>query len=434
MARRIALKGTSRKKKARASRVSRSKLTEPDLSNGLSMPIEKFYKAKHSAMDFYRMDYKSSHFKTWILDYCKEHKDYKKKSKAIAKNPEWRFNCTTGSLCRLLNRGMPDIHPDTQAYIDKKPGLMGKAKPATEWVHKQLDELFVDGEKVIEEKEKEKKVKEVGGPKPTIQERIQAQTYLQLDAIDTWLETWVDDPHKFNPKGFNFPKHFLDVKTTQAHARKMKDFYADEIAELNELLNPLSKKELAKLPEKEQDWHLQLIEAYACYDKKGLQRRFEGFQNFMGALEVVIDTAKANRKTRKRAPRSKEKIVSKLKYARQDNKFQLASINPIDIIGCEELWVFNVKTRKIGRYMASSLDPMHLEREGTGLSVKGTTITGFNAETSVQKTLRKPEEKLKEFKESGKIKLRTFLDNINAVDIKLNGRINTDTIILKAVR
>ena len=84
--------------------------------------------------------------------------------------------------------------------------------------------------------------------------------------------------------------------------------------------------------------------------------------------------------------------------------------------------------------MASSLDPMHLDREGTGLSVKGTTITGFNAETSVQKTLRKPEEKLKEFKESGKIKLRTFLDNINAVDIKLNGRINTDTIILKAVR
>ena len=84
--------------------------------------------------------------------------------------------------------------------------------------------------------------------------------------------------------------------------------------------------------------------------------------------------------------------------------------------------------------MASSIDPMHLEREGTGLSVKGTTITGFNVETSVQKTLRKPEEKLKEFKESGKIKLRTYLDNINAVDIKLNGRINTDTIILKAVR
>ena len=66
--------------------------------------------------------------------------------------------------------------------------------------------------------------------------------------------------------------------------------------------------------------------------------------------------------------------------------------------------------------------------------MKGTTITQFNEEKSVQKTLRKPEEKLKEFKEAGKRKLATYLDDINAVDIKLNGRINPDTILLKVVR
>ena len=434
MARRINLRGTPRKKK----RISRTRVkgNEPDLSNGLSLSAEKFHLAKSAAMDFYRYDYKSSHYKTWILEYCKSKKEWAGKATVISKNPDWRFNGTTGSLCRMLNRGMPDIHPGGQAYIDSMPGLMGENKASTEWIHKQLNQLFTDGEKVIEEKKKEDetKVKLVGGPKPTIQERIQQQTYMQLDAIDSWLESWVDNPHKFNPKGFNFRNHFLDVKTTQAHARRMIDFYKDEIAELNELLNPLSKKQLATMTEKEQDWAEQLKEAYSCYDKKGLQLKLDGFNNFMGALGVVIDTAKANRKTRKRAPRSKEKIVSKLKYKRQDDKFQLASINPIDIIGCEELWVFNVKTRKMGRYIASSIDPMHLEREGTGLSVKGTTITGFATDTSIQKTLRKPEEKLKEFKDCGKIKLRTYLDNINAVDIKLNGRINTDTIILKAVR
>ena len=51
----------------------------------------------------------------------------------------------------------------------------------------------------------------------------------------------------------------------------------------------------------------------------------------------------------------------------------------------------------------------------------------------MQKTLRKPEEKLKEFKESGPRKIKTFLDEINAVDIKLNGRINPETILLKAI-
>ena len=41
---------------------------------------------------------------------------------------------------------------------------------------------------------------------------------------------------------------------------------------------------------------------------------------------------------------------------------------------------------------------------------------------------------LKEFHSAGKIKLRDYLDNINAVEIKLNGRINPETILLKAVR
>jgi hypothetical protein len=65
------------------------------------------------------------------------------------------------------------------------------------------------------------------------------------------------------------------------------------------------------------------------------------------------------------------------------------------------------------------------------LGVKGTSITGFNENLSVQKTLRKPEEQLKEFKAAGKVQLRKFLDDIRAVDIKLNGRINEDIILLR---
>ena len=71
------------------------------------------------------------------------------------------------------------------------------------------------------------------------------------------------------------------------------------------------------------------------------------------------------------------------------------------------------------------------EREGTGLSVKGTSITGFDESQSIQKTLRKPDEQLKEFKDAGKVKLRKFLDDIKTTDTKLNGRCNPETIILK---
>jgi hypothetical protein len=72
-----------------------------------------------------------------------------------------------------------------------------------------------------------------------------------------------------------------------------------------------------------------------------------------------------------------------------------------------------------------------LATEFQELGVKGTTITGFNEATSVQKTLRKPADQLKEFKAAGKVVLRRFLEDINAVDTRMNGRINEDIILLK---
>jgi hypothetical protein len=125
-------------------------------------------------------------------------------------------------------------------------------------------------------------------------------------------------------------------------------------------------------------------------------------------------------------------IFEKLKYAKTNDKFQLASIRPEDVIGASELWVFNVKTRKLGKYVASNIDPKGMGRAGSGLSVKGTTIIGYDEKLSVQKTLRKPEEQVKEFKGAGKVALRTFLDVIKTTDTMLNGRCNLDTILLKA--
>jgi hypothetical protein len=132
--------------------------------------------------------------------------------------------------------------------------------------------------------------------------------------------------------------------------------------------------------------------------------------------------AKVNRKPRAKKAVPKDKIVAKLKYAKTNEPLKLVSINPADIIGSKELWVYNTKSRKIGKYVASE----YLE-----LSVKGTSIIGYNENLSVQKTLRKPEDQLKEFKAAGKVQLRKYLDDIKAVDIKLNGRISEDIILLR---
>ena len=67
------------------------------------------------------------------------------------------------------------------------------------------------------------------------------------------------------------------------------------------------------------------------------------------------------------------------------------------------------------------------------LGVKGTTITGFDETKSICKTLRKPGEQLKEFMRASKAQQRKFLSGIKAVESRMNGRINADTLLLKAM-
>jgi hypothetical protein len=103
---------------------------------------------------------------------------------------------------------------------------------------------------------------------------------------------------------------------------------------------------------------------------------------------------------------------------------KLVSVNPADIIGSKELWIYNTKSRKLGKYVAA---------EYQELGVKGTSITGFSEIQSICKTLRKPEEQVKAFLASSKVELRKFLENIKTTEIALNGRINADTILLKVI-
>jgi hypothetical protein len=100
----------------------------------------------------------------------------------------------------------------------------------------------------------------------------------------------------------------------------------------------------------------------------------------------------------------------------------VVSVNPVDIIGASTLWVYNTKTRKLGCY--------HAEAMGE-LGVRGTSITGYDESRSVAKTLRRPDEQLKEFAKAGKVALRTWIKDIKAVEVRLNGRISEDTLLLR---
>ena len=166
----------------------------------------------------------------------------------------------------------------------------------------------------------------------------------------------------------------------------------------------------------------QLKEAYSHFKAADFKKHIAWIDDLLNAIDQYRGVKKAAKKARiKKAP-SKEKIVAKLKYAKEDKALKVVSINPADIVGSAELWVYNIKTRKLGKYVASSYQT---------LSIKGTSIVGYDLDKSVAKTLRKPEEQLKEFAKAGKVALRTFLKDIKAVEIKLNGRVGEDVLLLK---
>lgn len=270
--------------------------------------------------------------------------------------------------------------------------------------------------------------------RPSIQERIAERVREIVVPIEDWLERLITMPDRFNPETFQLIDHFKKEKVGGVHARKIIEMYETQYKEYKDLLE-LRKKNLkfAEIDEEGEgdSEERQLLESYEDVSNEVIEKGIKAHDNIFKACDYMIDMANANRKPRKKKPISKDKLVSKLQYSKEDTKYNLKSIDPKDIITAEQLWVFNTKTRKLGIYVASVLDPRGLNREGTGLSVKGTSVQGFDPEKSVQKTLRKPEEQLSEFMKCGPVKSKTFFSEIKSMEIALTGRINPDTILLK---
>jgi len=363
----------------------------------------------HRAQYYTHYEVESKEWLTTVKAYIKKHYD-KKMVTAINKLPDWKIGGKShwATAAFLIDNDKADIVPE------------GHSKGLDRWIK----ELAEEGAAVVEEKKAEEKTKK-NVYTPSIQERIRDQALAACEDIEEWLDGFITDKKKFDAKGFDFVSHFAKFKITQAHARKIKGLYAGELEEAQLIQKLPTPGEINRIKdEKKKDLAQQLREGYSHLTKKDAKTYLEALETLHGACDVVIDAAKATRKPRAKKAPSKEKLIAKLKYLERDDKLQLVSVNPLEIIDAKEVWVYNVKTRKLGKYVAD---------EHATIQVKGAGLQFYDEKNSIQKTLRKPDETLKEFKKAGKVALRKFMDNIKTTDIKLNGRLNSDTIILKCV-
>jgi hypothetical protein len=392
----VATKSRVTKKQVIEHRTRAAKDLSPKWDGHETMTADQFNRHFRLSMDYYRLEHSGKDLKPKVINWMSANSYTKDQIKAFKDTKDNRCNLTMGAVAANLLRGMPPVRAD-----------FNEGRNTAQWLGNAISKVVEEGK--FDEVEGEEGVVEVkpAVAQPSIQERLREAAARMTDEIEDAIESFASDPESFDPKAFKLLNLLRGKQAKAAHARVIKEFYVRQHDEFVEAAQGKCE---------------QLKEAYSHVSKANLKKITLFYSEILSACDMLAQEAKVNRAPRKTKAKPVEKIIGKMKFLKQDDKLKLVSINPADILGAKELWVFNIKTRKIGKYVAAEFQE---------LSVKGTSITGFNESVSVQKTLRKPEEQLKEFKAAGKVQLRKFLEDIKAVDIKLNGRINEDTILLK---
>jgi hypothetical protein len=215
--------------------------------------------------------------------------------------------------------------------------------------------------------------------------------------------------------GVNSKKSFPDqsmadalLKAGASNGQRLKvhEHFQHDILEYNQVLNDVDG----------------VKEYYEGIPKKQIQKVY----NWMtGKPSENLVVSKKPRKPRKKKEKTAEQILKHFSCLVEDKKLKLKSIDPESILGAQQLWIFNVKTRKLGVYHAL---------DDTGLGVARKSITNYDEKRSVCKKVRKPAELVPGVVTAGKVALRHILDEIRAVESPLKSRIGDDILLLRVVK
>jgi len=167
------------------------------------------------------------------------------------------------------------------------------------------------------------------------------------------------------------------------------------------------------------DWDDQLVEGYSHVNKPNMDKIVLWLDEF---LQIMVTQQQRKTPVRRKKPQDPRKIVARLRYLQADKDLNIASVNPVDILGSTEVWVYDTKRRRLGLYMS---------KNDGGLHVKGTSITGYDEGLSYEKTLRKPEEQLAEIMKKSKKAIHDVVGRIRGKQMKVKTRINPNMLLLK---
>lgn len=351
-------------------------------------PIDKGYA---TTKYYFHIEIDKKDYSTCIKTYVKNNYS-KADAKSIEANPEYKFTMFSHYACIAfwLNSGLEK----TEEVVYWEASL-----------NKYLNALLVSGrelsnEKLFASKDSDKVVSL--SPHQRLANKI-SETIMQ-DLLDL-EDSWIDGENGSIDLYSLFNKHGLAGSAVAPVRDIVKGWLLDY-----------------------EDAYLkrcdQAVEGYSHLTKSQLKKRVDLCNEMLGDLDRIKSAARANHAVRAKKPRAADKQISKIRFKKEDTDFKLVSIPPVKIIGSIRLFTFNTKYKVLTEYVTEN---------PKGFEVKGTTLQNFDKVNSRSTKLRKPDMFLPIALTKTIKQIDKEWDKLTTKTTVPNGRINSDTILLRVM-
>lgn len=368
----MAVKRQIKIKKAKQVKPSRAKIRTIDQKYNGSEPLDVSENNYVEALNWYNYEHDIDQARKWLLEYMKRENYSKSDIAAVRRSTKYATPATVGWQARIMMNGNV-LSDSSMSYFEDRLTSCIALKEDT----------------VAEEK--------VANPVATMS--IQERTRIKINQLITECEEAVDtDPN------LNIYEWLTGREAKPQAAVAIRDYYACALDDLS---------------------YGDKFETKA--EKKQRLETLKYWESFVADCDRYVNNKKATKVRKPRAKKTKSAVdlVKSLNYQKEFPDLKIVSVNPAEIVGCSQLWAYNTKYRKLTRYDASG---------PAGIQVKSTTLIGIDADRSMTKRVRKPEDTIQIVLSAGKVSLRKIMDDLKTKGEPVKTRINNDTVLLRVIK
>jgi hypothetical protein len=346
-------------------------------------PTEERFTAMTRAFNWYNYFYGKKEAKEFVCIYLDAH-DRAKDAKKIRALSDSQMRLTTGWLARMSLMGL-QLDEHEQIKLDNL-----------------IKELLELKEQVKEEVSEDDSV-----PKITIQDRLREKVSECLGEMDGLFDEFVTSGAKLNAD-YKPVVLMRSLNVAPQLTHMIKDKWAKKLVEFEDAVE-------GKDPD--------LVKAYDFLTKTQLKACVKFCELVLSDCGSYVQIKKVERKPRKVKAVPPEKKAAKFKIMATFPELKLTSLPAAQLVDKTEAWLYDTKKRKLIHLVADEYAKV--------FTVKNNSVIGFSTVETVQKTLRKPAEQLKQITSIGKPAARKFFKDIKATEVGWNARGTENLMVLR---